>query len=220
MLLKNLFCSSIGKKYIMGITGLIWSGFVFTHMAGNLLIFVGEEAYNKYGHAIISNPAIYAAEALLVLSILLHAWTGISLAIENKKARPQGYAVSPNCQKSASLASRTMAQSGTLILVFLILHIITFKYGPIYMTNYNGLEIRDLHRLIIEVFQSTGYVLWYVVCLILLGFHLSHGLSSLFQSLGFNHPRYTPAIRCIGVVYGVVVSVGFLSQPIYVYFLR
>ncbi len=204
----------------MGITGLVWSGFVLSHMAGNMLIFVSAEAYNKYGHAIITNPILPLAEAVLVLSLLLHAALGIKLSIENKRARPLGYAVLPKGEKRASFSSRTMAYTGSLILAFVILHIATFKYGTLYTVSYNGVEMRDLHRLIVEVFQSTGYVLWYVVSLVLLGFHLSHGFSSIFQSLGFNHPRYTPCIRAIGTVYAVIVAAGFLSQPLYVYFLR
>ena len=113
-----------------------------------------------------------------------------------------------------------MAYTGSLILVFIILHIITFKYGTHYDATYGGVVMRDLHRLIIEVFQQTEYVAWYLLCLVLLAFHLSHGFASSFQSLGFRHPKYSQPLKCLSVIYAVIVAVGFISQPLYVYFLR
>ena len=104
-------------------------------------------------------------------------------------------------------------------LVFLILHLITFKYGTHYSVTYGGVEMRDLHRLIVEVFQSPVYVGWYVVCLILLGLHLKHGFFAAFNSLGFRHPRYSVCLKCIAWFYCLIVTAGFLSQPLYVYFI-
>lgn len=210
-------CSSIGRKYIMGVCGAVWAGFVFAHMAGNLLILVSSELYNKYGHAIVSNkPLLYVAETVLLLSVIVHASLGILLAIENKKAKPQKYAVAPSGEKMATVASRTMAYHGTIILFFIIYHLITFKYGPEYTISYGGVEMRDLHRLVLEVFQQPIYVVGYVFCLLILGWHLSHGVSSLFQTLGLNHPKYNQKIKIIGRVYAIVVAAGFMSQPIYV----
>ena len=209
--------SSIGKKTIMGLSGLAWSGFAFTHMLGNMLILVSADAYNKYGHAIVSNPLLPLAEAGLVVFLLMHAFTGIKLAKENHEARPERYVVAASTSKSGSAASKTMIYTGSLVLVFLILHLATFKYGHKYTTTIGGVEMRDLHRLIVEVFHQPGYVAWYLLSLVLLGFHLSHGFQASFQSLGFNHPRYTPVIKKAGLVYALVVAAGFLSQPIYVY---
>jgi succinate dehydrogenase / fumarate reductase, cytochrome b subunit len=211
--------SSIGRKYIMAITGLIWSGFVAAHMAGNMLIFVGAEAYNKYGHAIVNNPFIYVAEAALVITILGHAFNGVSLWLRNQNTKPQKYAVTPKGVKGASLASKTMVYSGSITLVFIILHLITFKYGPVYQVDYGNGPIRDLHRLMVEVFQTPAYVAWYLACLVLVGLHLYHGFSSSFQTLGINHPRYNTAIKKLGMAYGVIVAAGFISQPLYVFLL-
>jgi len=202
----------------MGVTGLLWSGFVMTHMLGNLLIFVGPDAYNKYGHAIVSNPLLYLAEAALVLTLLGHIVYGIRLKYINTAAREQKYALPTNGPKAARFQSKFMIFHGSLILVFLIYHLITFKFGPHYTTVVDGVEMRDLHRLIIEVFQSPAYVAWYIVCLIGLCFHLSHGFYSAFCSLGFYHPRYSVLLNRFGFVYAAVVSIGFISQPIYVYF--
>lgn len=210
-------CSSIGKKMIMGVCGAIWAGFVFVHMAGNMLILVSAEMYNKYGHAIVSNkPLIYVAEVALVAAILVHAIIGIGLTIENRKAKPQKYAVAASGGKRASIASRTMAFHGSILLFFIVYHLITFKFGPEYTVTYDGVTMRDLHKLILEVFQQPVYVVGYVFCLLLLGLHLSHGVSSLFQTLGLNHPKYTPKVKIAACVYAFVVAAGFISQPLYV----
>lgn len=211
--------SAIGRKQLMAVTGLAWSLFVLSHMAGNLLILVSAETYNKYSHALISNPFIYIAEAGLVLTILIHIVTGLKLTIENKCARGGKYAMTPSGDKAARFQSKWMAYHGTLILIFVVFHLITFKYGTFYSIEYGGVAMRDLHRLVIEVFQSPGYVGFYLVCLVALGFHLSHGFYSSFASLGLYHPRYSPLLNKFGYLYAVVVTAGFIVQPIYVFFL-
>jgi succinate dehydrogenase / fumarate reductase cytochrome b subunit len=121
-------------------------------------------------------------------------------------------------QKGNSFAVKTMIYQGVLILVFIILHIVTFKYGTYYETTVDGVVMRDLHRLIVETFKNPTYVAWYVLCLVLLGLHLSHGFYSSFQTLGLHHPKYNPHLQKFGHAYAWLVAVGFLSQPIYVYF--
>lgn len=216
------FNSLIGRKQLMAVTGLAWSGFVLSHMLGNLLIFVGPEAYNKYGHAIVTNPLIYVAEAGLLLTLALHIFEGVALTARNRFARPQKYAMPTNGEKAARFQSKWMAFHGSLILVFVVLHLVTFKYGPGVAQGYkmtvDGHEIRDLHRLMVEVFRQPGYVVWYVICLIGVGLHLSHGFYSSFASLGLYHPRYAPWVNRFGHLYAAVVALGFISQPIYVYF--
>jgi succinate dehydrogenase / fumarate reductase cytochrome b subunit len=187
-------------------------------MAGTMLILVSPSLYNAYGHAIVSNKIVlYGAETLLILAILTHIFTAICLTKVNISARPQRYAVSPNGEKGASLASKTMAAQGSLILAFVISHLITFKYGSYYETTVDGVTMRDLHRLVVEVFHQPGYVAWYVLCLVLLGFHLSHGVGSVFQSLGLKNDKFAPLINKISIGYGLIVAAGFLSQPIYVF---
>lgn len=209
--------STVGKKYLMGITGLIWAGFVLAHMAGNLLIFVSHDAYNAYGHAITSGNIIYIAEAVLVLALIVHVYTAFSLTAANRSAKGSKYAVAASGKKKATLASRTMAIQGSLILVFVILHLITFKYGTHYETTVNGVVMRDLARLMEEVFQSPGYVAWYVVAMILLGFHLSHGVGSTFQSLGLMEGTYRNTWKKLSYGYAVVVALGFIAQPVYLF---
>ncbi len=148
---KAFLCSSIGKKFIVAITGLGLSGFTLTHMAGNLLLLVGPEAYNRYAHALITNPFIYVAEAGLVLMFLVHLAVALKLQLENRASRPISPSRLPsNCEKRARFASRYMALTGLLIMVFVVLHLKDFKYGAHYEVTYNGVVMRDLHRLVLE----------------------------------------------------------------------
>ncbi len=216
MILK--FCtSSIGKKYLMGFSGLVWTGFVLAHMTGNLLIFVGADAYNSYGHALTSGKIIYIAEAALILSLLLHVILGVTLALKNWAARPKGYVKMGGRKKNGSISSKTMIYQGSLILAFIVLHLITFKYGPHYTTTVDGVVMRDLFKLMVEVFNQPGYVAWYLVSLVLVAMHLRHGVSSVFQSFGLLHPSYQRPIKVLGYAYSFIVGAGFISQPIYIF---
>lgn len=205
----------------MGITGLLLAGFVFTHMLGNLIIiFVGADAYNTYGHQITSNPLYPLIGPGLLGIFIVHILTAIMISWENRKARPEKYAGgATKGEKAVPVASRTMVYTGGLLMAFLISHLITFKYGAVYTTTVNGTEMRDLAKLFYEVFQSPGYVFWYVISLIGVALHLKHGFAAAFQSLGFWHPRYTPSLKCIATLYGLVVALGFISQPLYAFFI-
>ena len=212
--------STIGRKQMIGVTGLGLSLFTFTHMAGNMLILFSAEMYNKYGHALVTNEFIYVAEVGLVAMFLGHMVFALYLSLMNSRARTTRYAVFAKGPKRTTWTQRTLWAQGLLILVFLILHLITFKYGHHYTVTYGNLEVRDLHRLVIEVFSQPIYVAWYCFALVVLGFHLSHGVGSAFQTVGINHPRYNGPIKALSIGYALVVAAGFLSQPIYVYFLR
>lgn len=210
--------STIGRKYLMGITGLIWMGFVLSHMAGNMLILVSPDLYNSYGHAITSNkPLLYGAESALVAALLVHVFCAISLTRQNRSARETRYAMVPNGEKGGAKASRYMAIQGSIILAFIITHLIGFKYGAYYETTVNGVVMRDLHKLIVEVFHNPAAVAWYVVALLLLMFHLSHGVGSVFQSFGILERKMQCGIKKFAWLYALVVAAGFLSQPLYVF---
>jgi len=191
-------------------------------MLGNLLIFCGPETYNMYGHKMVTNPLLYPAEAILVLAFFMHLGLALRLALSNKQARPDSYAVNAEGEKGTGLIKKTLWHQGIVLAVFVVLHLITFKYGAHYdyVSKTTGETIRDLHRLIVEIFQNPSYVAGYVVCLIILGLHLSHGFSSAFRTLGFNHPKYDDKVRKLGVLYALIVAIGFISQPIYVYFVH
>lgn len=216
--MTNFFGSSVGKKYLMGLSGLIWAGFIFVHMLGNMLILVSPDMYNAYGHAIVSNkPLLFATEAALVGALVIHVVCAVLLTKGNREARSSRYAVNPNGEKAPAFASQWMAVHGSIILVFIISHLITFKFGAYYETTVNGIVMRDLAKLIFEVFQNPGAFAWYIVALILLGFHLTHGVRSIFQSFGLLHPAYQPMIQKAGVIYAVVVAGGFIAQPVFVF---
>ncbi|MBC7457446.1 MAG: succinate dehydrogenase cytochrome b subunit [Bdellovibrionaceae bacterium] len=217
----DFFKSTVGRKYIMGLTGLVWMGFVFGHMAGNMLLFVSADTFNAYGHAIVSNKILlYGAEVTLVLALIVHVVTAISLTVKNRSSRDSGYAVQPNGAKGARFASRTMALQGSILLAFIILHLITFKYGAHYDTTVNGVPMRDLHRLVLENFHQTDFVVWYCIALIIMMFHLSHGAHSIFQSFGILERKMQHNLRVFAWVYAAVVVGGFISQPLYVYFIH
>lgn len=213
--------STVGKKYLMGISGLVWLGFIFGHMAGNMTILISPDMYNAYGHSITSNKILlYGTEVAILSALVVHVLCAVMLTMQNREARGTRYEVTPNRGKAPSFASQWMAVHGSIILVFIISHLITFKYGAYYETTVNGVVMRDLARLIYEVFSSTGAVVWYLVALVLLGFHLTHGVRSIFQSFGLLHPAYQPIIKTAGVIYSVVVAGGFISQPIFVFLTR
>jgi succinate dehydrogenase / fumarate reductase, cytochrome b subunit len=215
----EFFKSTIGRKQLVAIAGLGLAVFVFTHMAGNMLILFSPKAYNLYGHALVTNPLIYFAEAGLVGIFFLHVLLALVLTIKNMCSRTQKYAKSPAVKAKASLFSRTMWFQGLVILAFIILHLITFKYGTNYTVEYDGETIRDLHRLVVEIFTQPVFVIGYIITLVLMFAHLAHGLSSVFQSLGVSRDKYGKLLDCIGFIYSAVVVGGFLSQPLYVYFI-
>ncbi len=215
---SSFFCSTLGRKQLMAVAGLSLCLFVLSHALGNLLLLVSPQAYNTYAHGIITNPLLYLAEAGLVLMFVLHIIEGVLVTLTNRKARPQNYAVYASGEKRTTYTQRTMMWQGGVILAFVVLHLITFKYGEVYTVRYGDVEMRDLFRLVYEVFQSPGYVVWYIFAVAVLGFHLSHGFYSSLQTLGANHPAYTPKIKCASVLYGILIGVGFAVQPIYMMF--
>lgn len=211
----NYFTSSVGKKQIMALTGAGLVGFTITHLLGNLLIFVGPDAFNMYGHKLTSNPLIYVAEAGLVGLFLLHILLAVILKLQNMSARPQSYYMKTKTGRGETFASSTMPYTGMIILLFIILHLINFKYGTNYPTTVDGIQIRDLYRTVVEYFANPLYVAWYVFAMFALGLHTSHGFQSMFQSWGFNHPKYTPIIKAAALLYGGVVTFGFSLLAIY-----
>ncbi len=219
--MTGFFRTTIGKKYLMGLSGLVWAGFIFGHMAGNMLILVSPDAYNAYGNAIVSNKLLlFGTEAILLAALFIHVLTAFRLTIQNKKAKGKHWALKPNGAKRLSFASSSMVIHGSIILVFIITHLITFKYGTHYETEVNGVVMRDLARLITEVFSQPLAVAWYVVSLLLLFAHLSHGFGSVFQSFGLLHPGYQRGIHIASWAYAIIVTAGFLSQPLYVFLTR
>jgi len=222
----SVLFSSVVKKIINGVTGLGLCAFIIIHLAGNLTLLTGNAvAFNKYAHFLMNTGALlYLAEGSLVAFFLFHIITGTSVWWSKQMARPASYKKTANAGDPSrkTISSRTMIITGLVLLVFTILHLKTFKYGPGiaegYVMNIDGVAVRDLFRLTIETFNKPGYVIWYVLAMALLGFHLRHGFWSAFQSLGVNHPKYSPIINVIGVLFAIIMAVGFIVLPVVLYF--
>lgn len=209
--------TTVGTKILIGLTGLALVGFLIFHLAGNLLLFWGPEKYNEHAHALIANPLVIPAEIGLAALFLLHAIKAVLNFIGNRSARPQGYAAKEWAGGASrkTVSSTSMIVSGIVLFVFVVLHLVTFKYGPYYASPEPG--VRDLYRLLVEVFQSPGYVVFYVVCMVIVGMHLRHGASSAFQSLGLMPERWTRGMLRLGVAVALAVGGGFVLIPIWVY---
>lgn len=213
--------SSLAKKYWMALTGLFLVTFLVAHLAGNLQLLdmspAGQLKFNAYAKFMTTFPVVKAVSYLLYFSILFHAFDGILLAVQNRQARPVRY-VKENAGANRSWASNNMALLGVLILVFLVIHMKRFWYemhwGPI-GTDADG--NKDLYTVVAAAFGQLWYVSLYVVMMAVLALHLLHGFQSAFQSLGLNHPRYTPVIKNVGVLFAVVVPVLFALIPVWMF---
>jgi succinate dehydrogenase / fumarate reductase cytochrome b subunit len=220
MWLTKYFKTSVGRKQLMAITGLIWTGFLVSHLAGNFLILAGADAFNAYTKKLMDlGPLLYVAEAFLLLTFVLHVFLAIQVTKHNKKARgPVGYHVKKN-KGGSHFAAATMIYSGILILVYLVYHIWTLKFGAEYVTTIDGEATRDLYRLLLERFANPLYSGFYLITMVVLGFHLAHGFQSTFQTLGLNHPKYTPLIQCTSKGLAIFLALGFSVCTIAAYVL-
>ncbi len=213
--LKTLLSSGIGRKMLMAFSGLALLGFLVAHVSANLLALFSKEAFNEYSHKLISNPLIYIAEFGLLAIFVGHFVTGFIVDRGNRKARPVAYQERQNAggPSSKSLASTTMIVTGIVMLIFVPLHILTFKFGAWYTVEGHP-EVRDLHKLVYEIFQSPTYVISYVAALALMGYHAWHGFGSAFESLGAGHSK---VLRRLGNVYALVLAGGFIVIPIVIF---
>jgi succinate dehydrogenase / fumarate reductase cytochrome b subunit len=206
----------------MALTGLIWVLFVVGHMVGNLsFVLGGSDAFNLYTYKLTSlGPLLWFIEIALALFFIFHIWSGISVTLTNWKARPVNY----RNQKSRgepskqTLSSKTMIWTGLIILVFVVFHVWTFKYGPWYTTVVDGVEMRDLYRLVKEIYMNPAYAFGYVLMMIILAYHIRHAFWSAFQSLGANNSRYSGMLYALGFIIAIVLVVGFSLVPMSVYF--
>lgn len=219
---SSLLTSTLGRKLLMAATGLFLILFLVVHLAGNLQLMKADDgrAFNLYAHFMTSNPLIITISIGNFAFILLHIIWAALLTARNRAARgPEGYAVTKN---SSSLTSRNMGILGTLILVFLIVHLKNFWYethfGNIPVVNYDGVEAKDLYSVVDQAYTQLWYVILYVVSMAVVGFHLFHGFGSAFQTLGWNHVKYNPIIRFVGVAFSIIIPALFALIPIYMYF--
>ena len=202
----NFITSPIAKKLGMAITGLIWYGFLVGHLIGNFLLFKGDggEAFDTYAEFLENFPLLIPIELFLVAAVALHVYLAISVTADNKRARPVGYQVNRS-SGGRSFASSSMAYTGTLTLVFIIVHVATFKFGD----RIDG----SLYKLVVQTFQQTGYAAWYIIAMLVLGFHLWHAFHSAFQTLSLR----SKIIRNVGSVLCIFIATGFALLPIAAY---
>ena len=203
--------STNGKKAVMAVTGAILFGFIIGHLAGNLQIFEGREKLNAYGHFLHSiGELLWPVRVVLIISVLLHITATVQLALLKKRARPVGY--SRKEAIASSYASRTMYWSGPIVLAFVIFHLLQFTAGYIHPES-QFIE-GDVYHNVVAGFQVWWVSVWYIFSVSLLGLHLSHGISSMFQSLGYNHPKHTLVLKSAAVVIAVLITLGYISIPI------
>ena len=212
----NLLNASVGKKILMAITGIMVIGFIIVHMIGNLQIFIGQEQLNKYAETLQNLGVLKWAFRLFILTFFgIHVWEGIVLWWENKMARPVSYVKDYTLE--ATLSSRTMIWTGAMIFSFVVYHLLHFT---MIITNpeYANLPLADgrfdVYSMVILGFQNYLISGVYIVAIFLMAFHLSHSISSLFQTLGLNNPNAMPKLKALGNLVAVIVFCGYVSMPI------
>ena len=217
----NFFSSSLGKKILTGITGLGLTLFVAVHLLGNLMLFVSPEAYNKLAHFINSwGILLLLLELLLLVTVIIHAWLGIIIRLKSEQARPVKYKMlkSAGNPSKQSFSSRSMIITGLVLLVFLVFHVSSFKFGTYYLTSIDGVPMRDLAKLVIETFHNPVYTVGYLGVMILLGFHLRHGFWSAWQSLGVLLCAWSAGVYTISLFLALAMALGFIILPLGIFF--
>jgi succinate dehydrogenase / fumarate reductase cytochrome b subunit len=212
--LGRFYGAAIGKKIVMGVTGLIGIGFVLLHMVGNLLAFRGAAAINAYAHFLASTgELLWVLRTVLIVSVILHIVAAYQLTMQNRAARPVGY-VNREPQVS-TWAARTMRWGGVLLLLFIVLHIMHFT-NPGWRPS-GGFEKADVYTNIVTSFRIWWIALFYVVSMIALGLHLYHGAWSSVRSIGVSQPRQRPLHRTIALAIAVIIWLGFTAVPVAVF---
>ncbi|MDR8391741.1 succinate dehydrogenase cytochrome b subunit [Aliifodinibius sp. S!AR15-10] len=215
------FESQVGRKILTGVTGVGLILFIIGHLAGNLTLFGDAQAFNEYTLGLESlGWILYIIEAVLVVGFLLHAYLGVSIWLKRRKSRPEGYKdySSKGGASHVSWASRSMIFTGIVLFVFVVIHLDTFKFGATETVMIDGEAARDLKSLVIEKFQSPLYAFGYTFVMILLGFHLKHGFWSAFTSLTMKHNKFSGIIYTVGIIFAILMAVGFIFIPLYIYF--
>jgi succinate dehydrogenase / fumarate reductase cytochrome b subunit len=204
----NTFGSSVGKKLMMAVTGLFFCLFLVLHLAGNLTLYMGKDVFNSYAEHLHSlGPLLTVAEWGLLIFAVVHVSTGLFLFYQNFKARPQRYAVNKRAG-GRTLGSATMPYTGVVLLLFVFYHLFNFHFVDKTHTT--------IFQIVSNAFAQPGYVLIYTFAMIIAAVHVSHGFWSAFQTLGANHPKYTPFLRGLSIVFSLIVGIGFGFIPIYV----
>ncbi|KDA53036.1 hypothetical protein EG19_07945 [Thermoanaerobaculum aquaticum] len=209
MKVLSFYSTTVGKKLVMAVTGLILAVFVLGHMAGNLQIYQGPEKLNHYAQLLrVSMPLLWTVRLILLVSVVLHIVAAVQVTLQNWRSRPQKYAVS--AYQEADIASRTMIWGGLVVAAFVVYHLLHLTFG----TAHGDFKPGDVYHNVVSGFQVPLVSLFYILANIFLALHLYHGMWSWFQTLGFSHPKYNRARRVFATVYAVVIAVGNISIPV------
>lgn len=217
---SGYFTTSIGKKFVVAITGILLLGFVIAHMAGNLQIFAGPEKLNAYGKFLKDlGPGLWMARIGLLVLFGLHIYFTVRLKLENKAARPVKYAYMKT--KQASSASLYMIVSGLTVLAFVVYHLLHFTLGvtnPEYLNMkyklINGQTVHDIYGMVVSGFQVPLVSGFYIIAMGLLCWHLMHGIASVFQTLGVDSPKHNAKIRQLALFVSAIIFLGNISIPV------
>ena len=208
--IARLYRSTVGKKAIMAVTGVVLFGFVLGHMAGNLQFFLGPEVLNQYGHKLRElGPLLWVVRLVLLGTVALHITAALQLWLMNRAARPERYA--KLTATTSTYASRTMVYSGPVLLAFVIYHLMHLTIGNAHPDFNHDLNV---YANVVRGFQQPLVALFYLVAMSLLCLHLYHGVWSMFQSLGLSHPKYTPKIKRFAAAVSLLLLAGFSSVPL------
>ncbi len=225
MVAMHWYTSSLGKKFIMAVTGLIMVLFVIAHMGGNFTIFAGGGSLNAYAvHLRAIPPLLWIFRAVMLIAVLVHIWFGINLYLENKSARPVEYAMKKN--ERTSFSARTMLWTGLLLGVFIIYHLLQFtahvaispEVAAGVGSNFDVQHRPDVFKMVVLSFQQVGVAIGYVAAMIVLLLHLAHGIQSFFQSLGANNDQTLPVLEKWGRGLAFLLMLGFALVPITILF--
>ncbi len=217
------FYSSITKKIIMSLMGLFLVTFLVVHLTLNSLLLFSDNLFNEGAHFMGTDPFIQAFQWVLFAGFAIHIFYGIVLQIQNWMSRPKGYKKRAFMEQSPF--SKYMIYTGLLIFIFLIIHLGNFFFvkmgwvsGNLSSVTVDGKKMENMAALVKSLFSNGGYVTFYVVMFVLMGFHLDHAFQSAFQTLGLNHKTYWGFIKGLSRVYAIVVSLGFIIIPLFIYF--
>ena len=213
----RVFDTSVGTKLLIGVTGLFLVLYLIIHIVGNVMFVFGPGVFNAYADLLGGNPLIPVIEIVLLAGFVVHIYKTVRMFLRNQDARPVGYVqkrrAGPPSRKT--LASTTMIITGLWLVVFLIIHVRTFRFSAHPETPAG---IVDLYRVETEALASPLALAFYAISMVIVGSHLWHGVSSGFQSLGFDHPRWTPRLVTFGKVFAVVIAGGFIAIAIVAHF--
>jgi succinate dehydrogenase / fumarate reductase cytochrome b subunit len=206
--------TSVGKKQLMAITGLLFLLFLTTHLLGNLSVYGGPAAFVSYAeHLHDLGKLLVAAELGMAIALFIHVCTAIFLFLENRNARPVKYVVDKS-GGGRTFSSQTMPYTGLLILLFLAVHLSTFSHHIVDQST------RNIFQIATQVFSHKIFLAIYLVSMVIVALHVRHGLWSAFQTVGANHPKYMPFIQKLSIVFAVIVGIGFFSLPLVILAMR